>query len=232
VTPPTDAATAADRADLEAALRCDPVAARRLVARITPAISRRVAAALDRRGRVRGPARDADILDLTQEVLLALFEADGRVLRSWDPGRGASLPTFCGLVAERTAASILRSGRRGAWREDPTEGVDLDRLTPPDRGPGPVVEDREFLAALLDRLRAALNPRGLSLFVAIYVEALPIESVAARHGITVEAVYVWRSRARKLLQRLRDELLAESGAAGDRFSVPAANESPEARTAR
>jgi DNA-directed RNA polymerase specialized sigma24 family protein len=232
VTPTTDAATATDRADLAAALAREPAAARRLVARIAPAIRRRIAAALDRRGRPRGPAWEAELLDLTQEVLLLLFEADGRVLRTWDPARGASLPTFCGLVAERATVSILRSGRRGAWREDPTEDAALDRVAPPALGPGPVVEDRDFLAALLDRLRSALNPRGLSLFQAIYVDELPLEVVAERHAMTVEAVYVWRSRARKLMQTLRDELLAENADPRDRLNAAAANRPPEARPPR
>jgi hypothetical protein len=59
--------------------------------------------------RGRGVER-SEVLDLTQQILLLLFDRDSRVLRSWDPGRGLALANFVGLV-EREARAILRSGR-------------------------------------------------------------------------------------------------------------------------
>ena len=212
MSPEPEFQNAADAADIDAALRRDAAACRRLVARVTPAIQRRVAGLLRRRMGPAATQNDAELMDLTQEALLALFENDGRVLRSWDPVRGAALPTFAGLVAERVAISIFRSGRRGGWREDPTLTEDLDKMGPATAGPGAVVEDRQFLEALVERLRETLNPRGRSLFQAIYVDEKPLDEVAVTHGMTVEAVYIWRSRARKLLQTLRDELLSAKSA--------------------
>ncbi|MBM4270513.1 MAG: hypothetical protein FJ144_28560, partial [Deltaproteobacteria bacterium] len=93
------------------ALARDPAACRRLVDALTPAIQSRVNGALDRRRRSGGRAPSHhEVVDYTQEVFLALFDRGGYVLRSWDPERGASLPTFAGLVAERVVAAIARSG--------------------------------------------------------------------------------------------------------------------------
>ena len=199
---------AADLGDLRAALARDAAACRRLVARVTPSIQRRIAAILRRRRGSNMALDDAELLDMTQEALLALFENDGRVLRSWDAERGAALPTFAALVGERVTLSILRSGRRSGWREDPTLSEDLDAMGPSTPSHGAVVEDRQFLEALVDRLRETLNPRGRALFHAIYVDQKPLDEVARSHDMTVEAVYIWRTRARKLLQVLRDELLS------------------------
>jgi len=39
-----------------------------------------------------------EVADLIQEVFMALFADDARVLRSWQPERGLSLDNFVGLV--------------------------------------------------------------------------------------------------------------------------------------
>src|SRR5688572_12519098 len=89
-----------------------------LVLRLSPVVQRRVCRPLQssRAARGRGVER-SEVLDLTQQILLLLFDRDSRVLRSWAPERGLSLANFVGLVAEREAKAILRSGRRSAWAE-------------------------------------------------------------------------------------------------------------------
>jgi RNA polymerase sigma-70 factor (ECF subfamily) len=192
---------------IELALARDPRACRLLVAALSPAIHARVTAALARREAVGGgrfSRQEAN--DLVQEVFVLLWENDGRILRLWDPSRGASLRTFAGLVAERAVASNLRSGRRSAWREDPTFDDDLASLAGGTDALDLRVHDRDFLTRLLDRLREALSPRGLLLFEALYLHERDADEVAREHDMTVESLYVWRSRARKTVQSLAEEL--------------------------
>jgi RNA polymerase sigma-70 factor (ECF subfamily) len=202
---------------LGSALSGDPVALRALVQGLMPTIHRRVAAALmRRRGAAFGTAQvDQEIGDLVQETFASLFADGAKALRAWDPGRGVPLVAFVGIIAEHQVASILRSGRRNPWSEQPTESEALDRIA---EGAAPasagtidtVVASRDLLARLLERLRAELTPRGLELFEMMYVESLEVEEVCSRTAMTPDAVYAWRSRLSKLVRRLAGELDSES----------------------
>ena len=193
----------AERQLLDRALAGDSAAARELVGTVIPVVQVRVARVLARRR--GGSARDVrqEVADLTQEVFAALFEHDARVLRAWDPARGLSLASFCGLVAEREAASILRSGRRSPWKEDATAAEDLERdagaAVDAERG----VSSREQLERIAERLREELSPRGLELFQRLVVEEEPVETVCKSTGMTPDAVYAWRSRIGKLARKSR-----------------------------
>src|SRR5687767_9203125 len=103
------------------ALDGEAAARHALVLRLGPVVQRRVCRPLasSRAAPGRGVER-SEVLDLTQQILLLLFDRDSRVLRSWDAGRGLTLANFVGLVAEREAKAILRSGRRSAWAERPS----------------------------------------------------------------------------------------------------------------
>ena len=198
----------AERELIDRALSGDAVATRELVALVLPVVQVRVARVLSRRRARSGRDVRQEVEDLAQEVFAALFEDGGRVLRAWDPARGLQLASFCGLVAEREAASILRSGRRSPWTEDATAPEDLER----DAG---VVADaelglasREQLERLVDRLRQELSPRGLELFHRLVVEDESVESVCSSTGMTADAVYAWRSRLAKLVRKIAAEIRA------------------------
>ena len=197
-----------ERALLDQALSGDVAATRRLVAMLMPVVQARVARTLVRRR--GGSGRDArqEVGDLAQDVFAALFADDGKVLRAWDPARGLTLASFCGLVAEREAASILRSGRRSPWTEAATELEELEK----DLGEVPDVElrvaSREQLGRLVDRLREALSPRGLELFHRLIVEEEAVESVCASTGMSSDAVYAWKSRIAKVLRKLAADFAA------------------------
>jgi RNA polymerase sigma factor (sigma-70 family) len=167
----------------------DRRAAEALAERLLPVVQKRVAWVLSR----KAAGRREDVLDYTQDALVRLFEQEGRILKTWDPARGASLETFAGLVAEREVLTALRSGRRSAWREDPTLDVELERKVE-----GPDLEerlgDRAVLERLLDHLEVELTPRARGLFVSLYVEDQAPEEVAARYGMSLNALYSWRSR--------------------------------------
>ena len=188
----------------------DRSAVRGFVDAVTPVIQARVVRGL-LRWRVRSAGRDIrqEVEDMTQDVFSALFAHDGRALRSFDPSRGLSLESFVGLIAERQVASILRSGRRNPWRDVPEELDELESTTESSVAIDALVDSRMALEQLLDRMRAVLSPRGLELFHRLYVDDEPIDGVATTMGMTREAIYAWRSRMGKLLQRLALEAARE-----------------------
>jgi DNA-directed RNA polymerase specialized sigma24 family protein len=198
----------ADRQLRDRALSGDAASARALVVAVLPVVQVRIARVLSRR-RTRS-ARDVrqEVEDLAQEVFAALFEEDGRVLRAWDPARGLSLASFCGLVAERESASILRSGRRSPWTEDATPAEDIERSAGVTADAELGVASREHLRVLAERLRVELSPRGLEMFQRLVVDEESVESVCASTGMTADAVYAWRSRIGKLARRLSREISA------------------------
>ena len=197
------------------ALAGDPAAVRWLVALLSPVIQARVVRALLRRA-TGGRSTRQEVEDMVQEVFVALFEDHGKVLRSWDPGRGMSLANFVGLVAERQVASNLRSGRRSPWTEDPTLGEELERPSDDDLGPEARVASQQLLAVLLDRVRATLSPKGLDLLERLFIREESVDAVCAATGMSPDAVYAWRSRLSKLVRVLTAEEMADShGAHGE-----------------
>ena len=122
---------------VEQALAGDPAALNRLVAVLTPVIQARVAwTLLARRFRLAG-SRDVrqEVEDLCQDVFLALFARDCRVLRAWKPERGLSLENFVGLVAKCEVLSFLRSPRRNPRQEDTSLAEDVLDFETEDPGP-------------------------------------------------------------------------------------------------
>lgn len=197
-----------ERALLDHALAGDPAATRKLVGVLMPVVQARVARTLVRRRGASGRDVRQEVEDLAQEVFIALFADGEKVLRAWEPSRGLSLASFCGLIAEREAASILRSGRRSPWTDAATELDDLETALAEVPDVEVRVSSREQLARLVDRLREALSPRGLELFHRLVVEEESVESVCAATGMTSDAVYAWKSRIGKVVRKLAAEMAA------------------------
>lgn len=196
------------RTDVElvrASVARETTACRELIALLTPVVRQRVARVLLQYGRSTGRSpSSADVDDLQHDVFLVLFERDARVLQAWDPARGLSLRNFVGLVAQREASSILRSGRRSAWAEDPTaEDVPfaVERHTPERQAAA-----REELALLLERLRERLSPRGVLVFEALYTDHASVEQVCRRFAMTPNALYSFRKRLQALVAQIQREL--------------------------
>ena len=167
------------RADLERALSGDPSALAALVGQLTPVIQARVARSLLRRPDLLAYDVRQEVEDLSQEVFLALFNSNAKVLRSWDPERGLSLLNFVGFVAERQVASVLRTGKRNPWREDPTETEDLDGADSA-AGPHDAAVSRETLRRLLRRLEERLSPLGRHLFDLIYLQEKSVAEIGGQ----------------------------------------------------
>lgn len=187
--------------DVRRCLDGDEAALRRLVADLTPVIQARVTRILLRvAGRAPGRSVRQEIEDLTQETFLTLFADGARVLAGWQPERGLSLRNFVGLVAERQALSILRSGKRSPWKEDPTLNEDLDGMDPV-ADPETVAASRQTLRRLLGRVHEELSPLGRHLFDLLFVQDLEVSEVVRRTAMSPDAIYAWRSRLRTLARR-------------------------------
>ncbi|MCU0664162.1 MAG: hypothetical protein MUC50_17770 [Myxococcota bacterium] len=199
--------------DLELALAGDRRALHAFVLAMTPVVKARVVRVLMRK---RGYASGRDIgqehADMCQEVFISLFSNGGAMLRAWDASRGLSLENFVGLVAERQVLSILRTGKRSPWTEDPTLCETMECHLERPNGPAAVdvaVAASELYDLVVERLVEKLSPLGLELFRRLFIEEADIEEVRRVHGMTVDAVYAWRSRLIKLARGIRDELMSE-----------------------
>lgn len=194
------------------ALSGDPSALCELVDQLSPVIQKRVARVLLARRQGAASGRDVhqEVQDLSQEVFLTLFANDAHVLRGWSPERGLSLPNFVGLVAERRASGILRSGKHSPWRDDPTLIEDLDRADGRS-DPEMAAASRETLERLLERLQEELSPLGRQLFELLFLREWTPDEVAKRTTLTLAAVYAWQSRLRRLARRLLGELSNPDG---------------------
>lgn len=207
---PSLRAASESRTLVEGALAKDPAAVRRFVDRFTPIVQARVTRALRRRiGLAQGRRIEQEVDDMVQEVFISLFHRNGRVLRSWDPDRGLSLDNFVGLVAEREAGAILRSGKRSPWTEDPTEAPDLDATAVHgDRATAPI-HDKLYLQRILDRMRTKLSVKGLQIFEILYVQQTPVAEAATLLNSTPDALYKWRTRLMNLARQVAEELAAK-----------------------
>lgn len=210
--PPTTRPAAAAELDAQLVRRAvegEAAARHALVLRLSPVVQRRVCRPLASSSAARGRRVERhEVLDLTQQILLLLFEHDSRVLRSWDPGRGLSLANFVGLVAEREARAILRSGRRSAWAERPTSEDDLSAFAADDQVLEDHVGSRQELRKIWHRLEEQLSPRGIELFHALLIEQLSIDEIAERFNMSSNALYTFRSRLRQQVQLIRQQLTA------------------------
>ena len=194
------------RADVIRALAEGGPPLTRLVDALTPVIQARVARCLLkwRAGPAAGRDVRQEIEDLSQDIFLVLFAKNGKVLLSWEPERGLSLQNFVGLVTERQVTSILRSGKRSPWKEDPTLTEELD--TTDEADPETETASRLTLRNLLRRLTEELSPLGRRLFDLLFIQGLSVAEACIQTGMSDAAIYAWRSRLRRLANRIRDEM--------------------------
>lgn len=194
---------------VERALDGDDDALRALIDKLTPIVQARVVRALGRR-RDLSQSRDIrqEVEDMTQEVFGSLFAKGGRVLRTWDRSRGLSLYNFVGLVAEREVASILRTGIRNPWRDDPTLDDELAERAGAQQGPEDQIASREVLRVVLDHVRMQLSPLGMQMFQLLIVEGRDTQDVCEEVGMSADAVYAWRSRCAKLVKAIAADVMS------------------------
>ncbi|MEX1369194.1 MAG: sigma-70 family RNA polymerase sigma factor [Nannocystaceae bacterium] len=178
-----------------------------LVDALLPVVKVEVAVALRRRASAAGRDPQQDVDDFVQDVLVHLLDAQGQVLRRWDPVRGRSLPSFVRIVTRHRIARVLEGFRGNPWRGagEPTEDEHLEDLEADRSGTFRRLASRHQLARLLEQMRARLNERGLRLFHKIYVEQRPIGQVCEEEGMSRAAIDQWSSRLRRMVRGLAKE---------------------------
>ena len=198
---PTAVVAPEDEALVKRALGGDRDARRSLADRLIDPIQREVAISLSRAAAGTGQDPRQEVRDLVQDVLLTLFEHEGRELRRWDPARGRALESFVRLIARRRTARVLSQRRGNPWAlvlvdgelESPEEGDDalLGRL-----------EDRDRLDSVLLALFARMDDRDHELFELLFVEERDPSEVAEMVGISRGAVNAWGYRIRKVARAI------------------------------
>lgn len=191
---------------VERALEGDRPALKQLLHCIGPIIERQAAKVLlaSRARRERGVREDVE--DLAQEVLVHLFAKRGAALRTWDPARG-KLEPFVAAVARNQTYSLLRSRSRSPFSEDATTSDKLEKAG------GTASEDPEQLSAARKKLgqlelalRQRLSPQGFEIFRKLFVSQQSVEEVCQETGLSVEAIYKWRSRMRQTAREVEQQL--------------------------
>lgn len=195
----------------------DAEASRMFIRRFTPVVRWRVGAALSRYERTSERHSREDVLDLIQEVFVALLQRGGRVLQHWDPDRGLSLEGYIGLVAYREASARLKSGRKSGWAEAPTPAVVLNDQVD-ERTPEAHLSAKQQVDAVLSRVDQALSPRGRQILRSMLEPGTTDSDLCERFELTASALYTFRSRVHGLISaaRKRLELEVGSGAASRR----------------
>jgi RNA polymerase sigma factor (sigma-70 family) len=196
------------------ALAGDPPARRRLATRLLGTIQREVVAVLRRSAAVQLRDPRQEVQEMTQEVLVALFERSGQELRRWDPQRGRNLDSFVRLVARRRVARILGQRRGNPWASEP---VDPQELEESEAGDGLLLrqlEQRNLLARVLDLVYAQMSDRDLELFQLLFVDEREPQEVAEALGMTRGAVNAWCYRTRKLVKRIALEAGSPASSSG------------------
>jgi RNA polymerase sigma factor (sigma-70 family) len=146
-----------------------------------------------RRARVLLGAGEHD--EIRARFLASLLAHDRKKLRAFDPGRGATLATWIGLLAERCAFDYLRSTK--AHRRV----LEVDERT---SGGAPSPEElvlrKQRVTRVLEAARA-LPRRQRELFDLCFDEGLSSEAIAARMGTSVQTVHAGRQKVTLQLSR-------------------------------
>lgn len=145
--------------------------------------------------------QESDAADVSQEVMLRVSQA----LRGfdYDPALGR-FRHWLGRIVRNEISRFCkkRGGPSGAVSASDASGHGSEEIA------GEAIWDEHFHAALLEaaigRIEPSFEPATWNAFRAVWMEDRTPESVAHELGVSVEKIYVAKSR---VLKRLREELL-------------------------
>jgi RNA polymerase sigma factor (sigma-70 family) len=148
--------------------------------------------------------QDADAADLTQEVFLAVAQAQGRW--QYNPTHGTFRGWLYGITRNKVARFLQRRRLQPAGSGD--TNVQARLAEQPSPGPDPAEAWEEEFRMQLFRLAAAevqdnFAPKTWQAFWGTAVEGKSAAAVGAELGMSVGAVYVARSR---VLARLGERI--------------------------
>jgi RNA polymerase sigma-70 factor (ECF subfamily) len=148
---------------------------------------------------LRWGLQDADILDLSQEVMQSVFTH----LKSFrrDRPNDSFRKWLKTILRNRVYDFLSRTGRRpqAALVDQPTATAD-DEPSSED-----VSEQKVILRRALDLVKAEFKPQTWDAFWRVTVDETPVADVAQALGISPNVVYLSRSR---VLRRLSDQFAA------------------------
>jgi RNA polymerase sigma factor (sigma-70 family) len=149
-----------------------------------------------------------DVDDLVHEIWIELFADDARRLSAYDPGRGRSLAAWVRLVADRELATLLRRAR-AQKRGNAAATIPVTDDLP---APTPDVEAWMIATDLATRLTAhlerSLSAPGRRVFECTLAGDRSCSEIAVQLGVSVQVVYNWQHRIRRLAR----EFVVESNA--------------------
>jgi RNA polymerase sigma factor (sigma-70 family) len=144
--------------------------------------------------------QDADAADVGQEVLAQV----ARSIRDFEyqPGRGRFRDWLGAVVRNKIARFLENKGRgvRGMQVDEPMENLDAGE---PD-GEWVAEFHAHLLGAALGRIRDRFEPWTWSAFEGVWLQNRASSEVARDLALSIEAVYLAKSR---VLKRLREELI-------------------------
>ncbi|MEM6926965.1 MAG: hypothetical protein AAF602_08565 [Myxococcota bacterium] len=175
-------------------------AVRRLVSRVRPVVTHRVANALNHWA-CGLPNLRSVIEDHVQHVFGALFAERAAYLRRWRPTGGASLRGWVGRFAERRMLDVLRSRRRDLRRHQAMPPSYFARLGD-ERRPDQLCETLELWERIRATLSGELTAQGRDLFERLVVCDESPEAVMAATQLRPAAIRQWRCRLRARLREV------------------------------
>lgn len=190
---------------ISAAIRGQRKALNELIDLLTPVIQFRAARAVLK----YFPAHSnidvkSEVEDLTQEIFALLFQHQGKLLRQWQPSKGASLQNYVGLITQRRAINLLRSRKKIDAHEQQSEEAYLEISSV--ENPESTTISEHIFEALIKKLLPSLTQNGKQIFYLLFIKQLPIVDVSKMLDMNEQAVYAWKSRLREksrtILKRL------------------------------
>lgn len=178
-------------------------AMRALLAYVQRAADNGVRRLLPRLARASLPLAELRV-DAVRETLLALVEADFRVLRGWDPDR-AALSTYVARIAQNRARNGIEKAQNRARRW--AEIGDEDKLTllhVPLPGPAARILASQLYDTVRSEVLRQCTPRQAEVWDRYLEQDQSAEEVALALNTTVNAVHTAASEVRKLARQVRD----------------------------
>ncbi len=174
----------------------DRMAVRRMVTRLLPVVHARVyrACAKGALPKVYQPN------DLVQEVWIELLKNEGRQLLAYEPGRGASLEGFVGMITERTIHNVRvqnSAQKRGGHLQEVSSEV-LEHSAAAHSSPEETGVAADLAHQLSEHMSDKLPPRGQLVWQYAFSDGRSVDEVAQLMGVNSQVVYNWQHKIRSL----------------------------------
>lgn len=139
--------------------------------------------------------------------MLELFKDQGRVLRQWDPQRGASLSGYLAVITYRICRRDL-SKKNNDPSQTRLPGTDWFEGRPQQSLD---VLDHWYVEKVRKELFATFSSRDRELYWSLYVDEKPVQQVADEHSMSRDAVYQWVARLKKRIAGIVERVEAPRG---------------------